>query len=68
MWSQEKRLQINEIAIKLSGYIEAGNILCGSLKVIGPLNLIGNGIVRRCGVVGVGIVLLKEVYHFEGGL
>lgn len=33
---------------------------CGSLK--------GNGTVRRCGIVGVDVVLLEEVCHYGGKL
>lgn len=42
-------------------------LLCGSLNVIGPHNLIANGIMR-CGFFGVGIALLEEVCHYGGGL
>jgi hypothetical protein len=30
--------------------------------------LIGSGIIRRCGLVGMGVALLQEVCHCEGGL
>ena len=36
----------------------------GVLNMIGP----GSGTIRRCGLVGVGVALLKEVYHCGGGL
>ena len=29
---------------------------------------IGSGTIRRCGLVGVGVSLLEEVYHCEGRL
>ena len=32
-----------------------------SLNVIGPHNLTGSGTISRCGFVGVGMALLKEV-------
>ena len=41
---------------------------CGSLNVIGPHNLIRSGPIRRCGLIGVGMVLLEEVCHCGGGL
>ena len=41
---------------------------CGRLNVIDPHNLIGSGTVRRCGFVGVGIVLLEEACHCENRL
>ena len=31
--------------------------------MLGP----GNGTIRRCGLVGVGVVLLEEVCHCGGG-
>lgn len=33
---------------------------CGSLKVIGPHNLIGSGTIRRYGFVGVGMASLEK--------
>ena len=33
----------------------------GSRNIVGPHNLIGNGNIRRCGFVGVGMALLEEV-------
>ena len=42
--------------------------ICGSVNVVGPHELIKNGVIRRCGLVGVGIALLEEVCHLEGGL
>lgn len=41
---------------------------CGSFTVISLHNLIGSGIIRRCGFVGVGMALLEEVYHCSDGL
>ena len=37
---------------------------CGGLNMFGP----GSGTVRRHGLVGVGVALLKEVCHCGGGL
>ena len=34
---------------------------CDGLYMLGP----GNGTIRRCGLVGVGVALLEEVRHFE---
>lgn len=34
------------------------------LDMLGP----GSGTIRMYGLVGVGVSLLEEVYHFEGGL
>ena len=42
--------------------------ICGSLNVIDPHNLIGSDTIKRCDFVGVGVALLKEVYHCGGGL
>ena len=39
----------------------------GSLNVIGPINLIRNGTMRRCGFFGVGVALSEEVCHHGGG-
>jgi hypothetical protein len=33
--------------------------MCGSLNMLGP----GIGTIWRCGLVGIGVVLLEEVYH-----
>ena len=41
---------------------------CGGLNVIGPHKLIGSGGIRMCGLVGVGVALLKEVCHTWGEL
>ena len=41
--------------------------VCDSLNVIGPYKLIGSGITRRCGFVGVGMALLEEVCHCRVG-
>lgn len=35
---------------------------------IGPYTFIGSGIIRRCGVDGVDVVLLKEGWHYGSGL
>jgi hypothetical protein len=32
-----------------------------------PHRLIGSGIIRRCGLVGIGVVLLKDVCHWGVG-
>ena len=37
---------------------------CGGLYMFGP----GSGTIRRCGLVGVGVALLKEGCHCQGGL
>jgi hypothetical protein len=37
---------------------------CGGLNMLIP----GSGTIRRCGLVGVGVALLEEVCHCEGGL
>ena len=55
------------IMILLQSY-EGQGVECGSLNVIGPHNLIGSGIIRKCGFVGVGIALLEEVCQCGGGL
>jgi hypothetical protein len=34
---------------------------CNDLNMLGP----GSGTIRRCGLVGVGVALLEEVYHCE---
>jgi hypothetical protein len=36
----------------------------GGLNMLGP----GSGIIRRCGLVGVDVSLLEEVYHCGSGL
>ena len=36
---------------------------CGSVNEIGPHNFIRSDTMRRCGFVGVGMVLLEEVCH-----
>ncbi|KAL6081794.1 hypothetical protein STEG23_030115, partial [Scotinomys teguina] len=36
---------------------------CGSLNVIGPNKITENGIIGKCGFVGMGVVLLEEVCH-----
>jgi hypothetical protein len=48
---------------------------CGGLNRYGPYSLIclytwsiRTGTVGRCGLVGVGMVLLEEVCHYGGGL
>ena len=33
----------------------------GSVNENGPYRLIGSGTIRRCGLIGVGVALLKEV-------
>ena len=40
---------------------------CGGSNQNDPHRLIGNGTIRRCGLVGVGVTLLKELCH-RGGL
>ena len=35
--------------------------LCGGLKENGPHRLIESGIIRRCGLAGVGVFLLEEI-------
>ena len=42
--------------------------LCGGLKENGYIIAKGSGTVRRCGLVGAGEVLLKEVCHCGGRL
>ena len=37
---------------------------CGRLNMLDP----GNGTIRRCGLVEVGVTLLEEVCHLGGGL
>ena len=37
---------------------------CGSLNMLGS----GSGTIRRCGLVEVGVALLKEVCHCGGGI
>ena len=37
---------------------------CGSLNMLG----LGSGITRMCGLVGLGEVLLGEVWHYRCGL
>jgi len=36
---------------------------CGGLNMLGP----GSATISRCGIVGVGVALLDEVYHCGGG-
>lgn len=43
-------------------------LLCGSLNANGPHKLIGSVIIRRCGFVRVGVVLLEGVRHCGGRL
>ena len=52
--------------ILLQAYGDQG-VECGGLNVIDLHKLIGNGNIRRYGLVGVGAVLLEEVCHYEGG-
>ena len=40
------------------------NAVCGGLNMLHP----GSGTIRRCGLVRVGMALLKEVCHCWGGL
>ena len=42
--------------------------ICGSLNVIDPYKLIGNGAIGRQGFAGVSTALLKEVCHCGDGL
>ena len=37
---------------------------CGGLNMLGP----GSGIIRKCGLVGVGVALLEDVCHYGGRL
>ena len=37
--------------------------LCGGLNMLGP----GSDTIRKCGLVGVGVALLEEVCHCQGG-
>ena len=37
--------------------------ICGGLNIFG----LGNPILRRCGLVGVGVTLLEEVCRFGSG-
>ena len=37
---------------------------CGGLNMLGP----GNGTIRRCGLIGVGVAFLEEVCHCRAGL
>jgi hypothetical protein len=39
-------------------------MLCGGLNVLDS----ESGILRSCGLVGVGVALLKEVCHYKYGL
>ena len=43
---------------------EGQGVECGGLKMLGP----GNGSIRRCGLIGVGVALLEEACHCEGRL
>ena len=43
---------------------EGQGVECGGLNILG----LGNGIIRRCGLVVVGVALLKEVCHCGSGL
>ena len=58
----------------LSVHIDPNPILSPSLSIhltiCGSLNVwpTGSGMVRRCGLVRVGVALLEEVHHCEGGL
>ena len=36
---------------------------CGDVNENGPHGLIGIGAIRRCGLVGVDVVLLEDVCH-----
>ena len=36
---------------------------CGGLNTLGP----ESGTIRRCGLVGVGVALMEEVYHYRSG-
>ena len=40
-------------------------VVCGSLNENGPHRLIDSGIIRRCGLLGVGVTLLEEVLRFQ---
>ena len=40
------------------------SLACDGLNMLGP----GNGTIRRCDLVGVGVALLEEVCHCGGGL
>ena len=40
------------------------NSVCGGLNMVGP----GSGIIRRCGLFGESVALLKEVCYCGGGL
>ena len=43
---------------------------CFSVSMCGDLNMLdpGSGTIERCGLVGVGVVLLEEVCHCGSGL
>lgn len=41
---------------------------CGSLNIFGSHIPIVSGPIRRCGFVGTGMTLLKEICHCRGGL
>ena len=61
---QELKLQ-KVISRHVGSGIESGSLQeqCGSLNVIVSHNVLGSGTIRNCGFVGVGVVLLEEVYH-----
>ena len=50
--------------ILLNVYVEHG-VECGSLNVVDPHRLIGNGIIRRCGFIGVDMALLEKIYLYS---
>jgi hypothetical protein len=43
-------------------------IVCGGSNKNGFHRLIGSGTIRRCGLVGVGVALLKKVCHWRWAL
>jgi hypothetical protein len=49
--------------ILLQAYGSQG-VVCGGLNENGLSRHIGNGPIRRCGLVGVGVALLEEVCHW----
>ena len=40
-------------------------VQCGTLNVFDPHKLIENGIIRRCGFIGVDMSLLEKIYLYS---
>ena len=61
-------IELREFCIMILQLYEGQELEYGSLIVIGFYSLIGSGMIRMDGFVGVGIALIEDVCHCGGGL